>query len=195
SGIRFRRVEQFCLCFLLAPCPLPSALHRPLPYASLVLRSASEDRRMSRRLLAAAFAGVVLVSLTPDRADARPIALEDYYRLVNVQSPAMSPDGKWIAFVRTAIVEADNRRIGELWIVAADGSAQPRRISDPALNASAPHWSPDGQLLAFTGGRGAATPPEDESETIWFLKSDRLDEAAFHINGVGGPPVFRPETK
>ena len=40
-----------------------------------------------------------------------------------VQAPAMSPDGRWVAFIRSAIVEAENRRQGELWIVPADGSA------------------------------------------------------------------------
>src|SRR5215216_3631458 len=85
----------------------------------------------------------------PAGTEARQLTLEDFYRIVTVQSPAMSPDGRWVAFIRTTIVEAENRRQGELWIVPADGSAPPRRISDPALNASAPRWTPDGRLLAF----------------------------------------------
>ena len=52
----------------------------------------------------------VAAALMPSRAEARPLALEDYYRLVTVQAPAMSPDGRWVAFIRTAIVEAENRR-------------------------------------------------------------------------------------
>src|SRR5438552_849511 len=126
---------------------------------------------------------VVATTLTPAWADARPLALEDYYRLVTVQAPAMSPDGRWVAFIRTAIVEAENRRQGELWIVATDGSAPARRISDPSLNASGPRWSPDGQLLTFTGRRRGAAGSDDESGSIWFLRADRLDEAATHIRG------------
>src|SRR5881409_1599962 len=108
------------------------------------------------------FTWLFACAVQPVQLDARQLTLEDYYRVVTVQSPAMSPDGRWVAFIRTTIVEADNRRQGELWIVPADGSAAPRRLSDPALNASGPRWSPDGQLLAFSGRRrGAASGDED----------------------------------
>jgi dipeptidyl aminopeptidase/acylaminoacyl peptidase len=131
----------------------------------------------------------------PAPLDARQLTLEDYYRVVTVQSPAMSPDGRWVAFIRTMIVEAENRRQGELWIVPADGSAAPRRISDPALNASGPRWSPDGQLLAFSGRRRGAAAADDEGGSIWFLRGDRLDAQAIHISGVEGAPIFSPDNK
>jgi dipeptidyl aminopeptidase/acylaminoacyl peptidase len=127
-------------------------------------------------------------------ADARPLALEDYYRIVNVTTPAMSPDGKWVAFIRTSIVEAENRRQSELWIAAADGSTPPRRISDPSLTASGPRWSPDGHFLSFTGRRRGAAAEED-GDSVWFLKADRLDDPAAHIKGVGGAPIFSPDNK
>ena len=133
-------------------------------------------------------------ALLPGRADARQLTIEDYYRVVGVQAPAMSPDGKWVAFIRTTIVEAENRRQGELWIAPSDGSAPPRRLSDPALNASAPRWSADGQLLAFSGRRRGA-PADDEGGSIWFLRAARLDEPAFHIKGVDGTPIFSPDDK
>src|SRR5215831_7106777 len=102
--------------------------------------------------IAISIAAAAMVT-TPRRADARPLVPEDYYRLVTVQAPAISPDGRTIALIRSSIVEAENRRQSELWIVAPVGSSAARRISDPALNASAPRWSPDGQLLSFTGRR------------------------------------------
>src|SRR5437016_8244826 len=111
-----------------------------------------------KSLLAVLALALTLVSID---AAARPLALEDYYKIVGVQAPAMSPDGRWVAFIRSSIVEAENRRQGELWIAAADGSAPPRRISDPAMNASTPRWSPDGTLLAFSG-RQRGAPAADE---------------------------------
>jgi dipeptidyl aminopeptidase/acylaminoacyl peptidase len=144
--------------------------------------------------LAAVFSLACAALLTATPLDARQLTLEDYYRIVSVQAPAMSPDGKWVAFIRTSIVEAENRRQGELWIAAADGSTAPRRISDPALNASGPRWSPDGQLLAFSGRRRGA-PADDEGGSIWFLRADRLDEPAAHIRGVEGTPIFSPDNR
>ncbi len=89
-------------------------------------------------------------------AESRPLALQDYYRLVTVQAPAMSPDGRWVAFVKTTIAEAENRRLSEVWLVASDGKSAARRVSDPALNATGPRWSPDSELLAFTARRRGA---------------------------------------
>ena len=75
-------------------------------------------------------------------AQQRPLALDDYYRIEVVSSPAISPDGRWVAYLRGYILESENRRRSELWLVSFDGSAAPRRISDSTANAGEPRWSP-----------------------------------------------------
>ena len=62
-------------------------------------------------IIVSAAAVVVAVSQS---AYARALTVEDYYRLVTLQAPAMSPDGRWVAFIKTTIVEAENRRQNEL---------------------------------------------------------------------------------
>ncbi len=55
---------------------------------------------------------------------------------------AFSNDGAWAAFGQYPDCT--------LWVSRADGSDR-RQITWPALEAHQPHWSPDGQRIAFMG--------------------------------------------
>jgi dipeptidyl aminopeptidase/acylaminoacyl peptidase len=127
---------------------------------------------------------LLLASFAVPSEAARPLQLEDYYRIETASAPAISPDGRWVAFVRTNIVEAENRRHTELWIAASDGSMPAKRLTSADSNASAPRWSPDGKLLAFRS-----------DSDIWFLDISAQDARPFQIPGVGGMPIFSPDNR
>jgi len=58
---------------------------------------------------------------------ARPIHLDDYYRIEGASAAAISPDGKWRVFGRSMIVEAQNFEIRFPPRTAAKETAYRRR--------------------------------------------------------------------
>ncbi len=67
----------------------------------------------------------------------------------------LSPDGQQVCFVvKQAAPDQAGYRMA-LWLVPADGSAPPRRLTLGARRDVAPRWSPDGRWLAFLSDRGA----------------------------------------
>jgi dipeptidyl aminopeptidase/acylaminoacyl peptidase len=56
----------------------------------------------------------------------------DWYRLTTVGSPAMSPDGRQVAFTVTTVKEAENARHTEVWVVPTRGG-EPVRYTAPGV--------------------------------------------------------------
>jgi Tol biopolymer transport system component len=111
--------------------------------------------------------------------------------------PAFSPDGRWVAF-------ASNRggTRSSLWIVPADRSRPPARLTEGASDAE-PAFSPDGRRLAFVSDRGGGLDlwtvemsddrpgalarvtddPADEMSPAWSSRGDRIAYAAVARGG------------
>ena len=81
-----------------------------------------------------------------------------------VGSPAVSPDGRWVAFTVTNFSREENKSQRDLWLVPSDGSAKPRRLTWQKGSDGSPAWSPDGKTLAFVSKRG-----EDDPAQLYLL--------------------------
>ncbi len=97
----------------------------------------------------------VLVFVSVLRAtDATPIVATDLLKLKQLESPALSPDARWVAYVVRSIVPQPDTKDdwtyqSHLWLAATDGSTPPRPLTSGPANDTAPVWSPGGDCLAF----------------------------------------------
>ena len=112
--------------------------------------------------------GVPRGGVEPGRG--RALTIEDYYRIKTVGDPQISPDGKWVTYTVTTRIEDDNANTVDTFVVPADGSAPPRRITHDGRSVASPRWTDDGLLqytlnartnsAVFVGGDQPRTKPE-----------------------------------
>lgn len=62
-------------------------------------------------------------------------------------APVWSPDGNWIAFAGTNLLEGEPYQY-DLWLIINDGNALARLNDDPAIDLN-PLWTPDGERIVF----------------------------------------------
>src|SRR4029434_5934871 len=101
------------------------------------------------KLVAAIVASCVALALPSSSVVAqspRALTIEDYYKIKSVGDPQISPNGQWVAFALTTRVEEDNTNAIETFVVPADGSAAPRRITHEGKSVATPRWTDDNML-------------------------------------------------
>ena len=103
-------------------------------------------------LAAVALAAFILEPASAQSAG-RALTIEDYYRVLEVGAPQMSPDGRWVTFTVSRRIEATNGDSSEVWVVPASGAVAPRRVSMTATHATNPQWAADGRLRFAATGR------------------------------------------
>jgi dipeptidyl aminopeptidase/acylaminoacyl peptidase len=77
----------------------------------------------------------------------RTLQVDDSRRIVSLEEPAISPDGRRIAFIEITPDYAAASYRNELWTVDVDGSHL-RRLVD-GHDVAVPRWSPDGSMLTY----------------------------------------------
>jgi dipeptidyl aminopeptidase/acylaminoacyl peptidase len=86
----------------------------------------------------------------------------DQFEIERVGSPALSPNGEWIAYTLTKTSLEDESSETRVWMIqTAGGDPIPMTVS--GASSGNPQWSPDGRFLSFTGARNG------ENNQVWTL--------------------------
>jgi dipeptidyl aminopeptidase/acylaminoacyl peptidase len=94
---------------------------------------------------------------------APPFSVQDLVRLERISEPAVSPDGKHVAYtLRSTDIDANKGRTAIWLIETRKRNASPVRLTDLAANSSAPEWSADGRFIYYLSNRGG-------SNQVWRL--------------------------
>ena len=116
------------------------------------------QRRRAAITLALAFLPALLLAQSAVPAP----AFEEVISLRAAGAPAISPDGRAIAFTVTTADWKENRFDTEIWL-ARDGEAPFQLTRTEKQNSTAPRWSPDGRWLAFLADRG-------DKAQVWLVR-------------------------
>ncbi|MGB0514761.1 MAG: TolB family protein, partial [Wenzhouxiangellaceae bacterium] len=99
---------------------------------------------------------------------AKPLDYLDVFGLEYAESPAISPGGGQVVYVRRHMDTQSDRNLGQLWLIdLASGEQQP--LTDGDGSYSSPAWAPDGRRIAFIGHDGDG----DRQLQVMWLDSGR----------------------
>lgn len=85
----------------------------------------------------------------------KPFDVQAMLQLSRVSEPAVSPDGKWVAFTVQTIDIDKNTKSKHIWIVPLDGG-EPRAITSDGTSNERPRWTPDSQRIIYISNRGGS---------------------------------------
>jgi uncharacterized protein (TIGR01244 family) len=115
---------------------------------------------------------------TPPAAPSGP-TVDQLIALKRAGSPAISPDGKLVAYTVREANWDENAYETEIWIADVAGVAN-RQLTNGKKSSGSPKWSPDGARLAFTSDRS-------DKQQIWLIRPSfgEAEQLTHESEGVG----------
>jgi dipeptidyl aminopeptidase/acylaminoacyl peptidase len=106
-----------------------------------------------------------LVVAAAGLAQKQPFLVETLLKIQRISDPALSPNGRLVAFtVQTPDLEK-NTKPEQIYVVSIDGIAPPRQLTQEGSVNERPRWSPDSRQIYFVSNRGG-------TQQIWLMNAD-----------------------
>ena len=105
--------------------------------------------------------------------------------------PDWSPNGQKIVFTSHAVTDNnDNHVTAEIYMIDADGTGKPTRLTNNTEEERAPSWSPDGKRIVFMCRRGGS------DLEICVMNADGTGQVQLTENTIGDlTPSWSPDGK
>lgn len=135
----------------------------------------------------------LLAAAAAHAADApakRPITHEDVWLMKRVGRPALSPDGRLVVVPVVEPAYEEEKKTSDLWLVPADGSAPPRRLTFTAGGESDVAWSPDSTRIAFAAKRDGQ---EEAQVYVLDIAGGGEAERVTDVATGAARPLWRPD--
>lgn len=113
---------------------------------------------------------------------------KELYKVKRLSEAQISPDGKWILYVLSNPVVADNKLYKDIWAISIDGTEFKQITNDDFADYN-PRWSPDGKQIAFISTR---------EETPQIYKMDFPDGKPIKVTDIAegiGNMAWSPDGK
>ena len=132
---------------------------------------------------------ILLVPLSAFADDGKVLMPEDHMKAPGVGAPAVSPDGKWIAFSIYRYIEKDKSRTSDIYLMPFEGG-EPRRLTGTPGGEGGYVWSPDSTKIAFSARR------EGKSSQIYVIdiRGGEAVKVTDIESGASGP-LWSPDGK
>ena len=103
----------------------------------------------------------------------------DVYRLSNIGSPKISPEGNWVLYNLSTVDSLKDKYTSKLYMISADGK-ETVGLTEQTKGVSNYNWSPDGKYISFL-----SSGKEAEEGSQFFLMDRRGGEPVqlTHIKG------------
>ena len=138
--------------------------------------------RVAAMIRPSLFLAAAAAALAASPAAARPMTARDVQSMHRLSEPAVSPDGRYVAYSLTETDWKSNKRRTDLFVLDLTAPAAPplRLVNSPDTNESSPAFSSDGQWIYFLSNKSG-------SEQVWRIRRGQKAEQVTDLKAdVGG---------